>query len=132
MAKQDGGDPLRRNQNLYCIYYRDKGHTTKQCRMLKDHLEQLVRTGYLKEFVVDPRNQEAGLGTQPRGNPLPPPLGVIEVIHATSMGTLVNRKRGVLAVVPVESFPNVQPSEKKLKLIWEPIAFNDDDLEGTT
>ena len=117
---------------MYCIYYRDKGHTTKQCRVLKDHLEQLVRTGYLKEFVVDPRNQEAGLGTQPRGNLLPSPLGVIEVIHATSMGTLVNRKRRVLAVVPIESCPNVQPSEKKLKLIWEPIAFNDDDLEGTT
>ena len=34
-------------------------------------------------------------------------------------------------MVPVESCPNVQPSKKKLKLIWEPIAFNDDDLEGT-
>ena len=54
-----GGDPSRRNQNLYCIYHRDKGHTTEQCRMLKDHLEQLVRARYLKEFVVDPRNQES-------------------------------------------------------------------------
>ena len=51
-----GGDPSRRNQNLYC---RDKGHTIEQCRMLKDHLEQLVRARYLKEFVVDPRNQES-------------------------------------------------------------------------
>ncbi|XP_030923203.1 uncharacterized protein LOC115950092 [Quercus lobata] len=24
-----GGDPSRRNQNLYCTYHRDKGHTTK-------------------------------------------------------------------------------------------------------
>ena len=24
-----GGDPTRRNQNLYCTYHRDKGHTTK-------------------------------------------------------------------------------------------------------
>ena len=23
-----GGDPSRRNQNLYCTYHRDKGHTT--------------------------------------------------------------------------------------------------------
>ena len=22
-----GGDPSRRNQNLYCTYHRDKGHT---------------------------------------------------------------------------------------------------------
>ena len=24
-----GGDPSRRNQNLYCTYHRDKGHTTE-------------------------------------------------------------------------------------------------------
>lgn len=33
-----GGDPSQRIQNLYCTYHRDKGHTTKQCRVLKDHL----------------------------------------------------------------------------------------------
>jgi len=82
-----GGDPSRRNQNIYCTYHRDKGHTTEQCRVLKDHLEQLVKAGYLKEFVVDPRNQEAGQGAWPRGNPLPPPLGVIEVIHAAPRGS---------------------------------------------
>ena len=57
-----GGDPFRRNQNLYCTYHRDKGHTTEQCWVLKDHLGQLVKAGYLKEFVVDPRNQGANQG----------------------------------------------------------------------
>ena len=51
-----GGDPSRRNQNLYCTYHKDRGHTTEQCGVLKDHLEQLVKARYLKEFVVDPRN----------------------------------------------------------------------------
>ena len=55
-----GGDPYKRNQNLYCTYHRDRGHTTEQCRVLKDHLEQLAKAGYLKEFVTDPKNQEAG------------------------------------------------------------------------
>ena len=54
------GDYSRRNQNRYCTYHWDKGHTTEQCKVLKDHLEYLVKAGYLKEFVVDPRNQEAG------------------------------------------------------------------------
>jgi len=45
------------------------------------------------------------------------------------MGTLVTRRRGVLAVVPVESCPDGQPSKKKLKLTWELIAFNDEDLK---
>ena len=47
------GNPSRRNQSLYCTYHRDKGHTTEQCRVLKDHLRKLVKAGYLKEFVVD-------------------------------------------------------------------------------
>ena len=98
-----GGDPLRRNQNMYSTYHWDKGHTTKQCRVLKDHLEQLVKAGYLKEFIMDLWNQEVGLGTRPWGNPLPPPLGVIEVIHAVSRGTRVSKRRGVLAVVSVEN-----------------------------
>ena len=55
-----GGDPSLRNQSLYCTYHRDKGHTTEQCRILKDHLRQLVKAGYLKEFVVDSNDREAG------------------------------------------------------------------------
>ena len=54
-----GGDPSRRNQNLYCTYHRDKGHTTEQCPVLKDHLGQLVKAGYLKKFVVDFGNRDA-------------------------------------------------------------------------
>ena len=57
-----GGDLSQRNQNLYCTYHRDKGHTTEQCWVLKDHLGQLVRAGYLKEFVVDSRNRGIGPG----------------------------------------------------------------------
>ena len=55
-----GGDLSYRNQNLYCTYHRNKGHTTKQCRVLKDHLGQLVKVGYLKEFVADAGNRDAG------------------------------------------------------------------------
>ena len=99
--------------------------------MLKDHLGQLVKAGYLKEFVVDLGNQETKQGAGPCGNPLPPPLGVIEVIHAALKGFQVSKRRGVLAVVSAEGSPSELPSEKKLKCTWEPIAFNDDDMEGT-
>ena len=85
----------------------------------------------MKEFVVDPRNQDAEQGTRPRGNPLLPPLGVIEVIHAASRGTRVSKRRWVLTVVLVENCTGKQPSEKKLKFTRELIAFNNDDLGGT-
>ena len=36
-----------------------------------------------------------------------------------------------MIVVPVEGHLDVQPLDKKIKFAQEPIAFDDDDLEGT-
>nr|POE82166.1 hypothetical protein CFP56_76123 [Quercus suber] len=69
-----GGDPSRRNQNLYCTYHKDKGHKTKQCQVLRDHLGRLAKAGHLKEFVTNSGDRRAGQGAPQRGNPLPPPL----------------------------------------------------------
>ena len=78
-----GGDPSWRNQNLCYTYHRDKGHITEQCRVLKDHLGQLVKAGYLKEFVVDLGDRDTRQGAQQRRNLPLHPLRVIEIIHAT-------------------------------------------------
>lgn len=43
----------RRNQNLYCTYHSEKGHTIEQCRTFKDHLEQLAKARYLREILMD-------------------------------------------------------------------------------
>ena len=59
-----GDNSSRRNQNLDYTYHRDKGHTTEQCRVLKDHLGQLAKAGYLKDFVVDSGNKGTGQGAQ--------------------------------------------------------------------
>ena len=48
-------------------------------------------------------NRGVKQGAQQRGNPFPPPLGVIEVIHAASRGTVMAGRRGVLTVAPVEN-----------------------------
>ena len=78
---------------MYCTYHRDKGHTTEQCRVLKDHIEQLVKAGHLKEFVLDSGDRVAGQDTRQRGSPLPPPVGVIEVIHAALEGLIAGRRK---------------------------------------
>ena len=69
-----GGDPSRRNQNLYCTYHQDKGHTIKQCRSLKDHLEQLVKLGHLKEFILESRSGETA-NYKTSGKHSPTPIG---------------------------------------------------------
>ena len=45
------GDPLRRNQSLYCHYHQDHRHTTEDCRNLWNHLDQLVQEGKLKQLL---------------------------------------------------------------------------------
>ena len=108
-----GGDSTRRNQSLYCTYHRDKGHTTEQCRVFKNHLEQLVKSGHLKEFVVNPKG--GSVGPQIMKEYTSAPLGVIEVIHAASMGTIVSQRKGVLSVVSVENARKDARPEKKAK-----------------
>nr|XP_027063200.1 uncharacterized protein LOC113689656 [Coffea arabica] len=41
----------KRNFNLYCAYHRDVGHETEDCNDLKRDIENLIRQGYLKQFV---------------------------------------------------------------------------------
>ncbi|XP_075661761.1 uncharacterized protein LOC142631475 [Castanea sativa] len=93
--------------------------------------KMLVKAGQLKEFVVATRNQEARQADRLRGNPLPPPLGIIEVIHAVPKGVSASRTRGILAMAPAEGCAGECPPEKKLRYTKQPIAFGDDDMGGT-
>ena len=44
-------DLAKRNQNLYCHYHQEQGHTTEDCKNLWDHLDQLVGEGKLKSLL---------------------------------------------------------------------------------
>ena len=77
----------------------------------------------MKEFVMEPGNRGPGLGAQQKGNPIPPPLGVIEVIHAVLAGMRVS------TVASTRDFSEDQPPTKRTKGQLEPIAFDDEDLE---
>ena len=46
------GDPTKRNQNLYCHYHQEQGHTTEDCRNLWDHLDQLVGEGKNHSYII--------------------------------------------------------------------------------
>ena len=69
--------------------------------MLKDYLGQLVKAGYLKEFVVDLGDRDTRQGAQQRRNLPLHPLGVIEIIHATLRDAAMAGSREVLIVAPM-------------------------------
>ena len=49
--KKMAGDPAKHNQNLYCHYHQEQGHTTEDCRNLCDHLDGLVQEEKLKSLL---------------------------------------------------------------------------------
>ncbi|XP_075663306.1 uncharacterized protein LOC142632871 [Castanea sativa] len=100
--------------------------------MLKDHLEQLVKAGNVKEFLVETGNQETGQVDRLRRNPLPPLLGLIEVIHAALRAIRAPTAKGVLTVVSAKGSASEQSPGKKPRDSRQPIVFDDDDLEGIT
>ncbi|KAL5846261.1 hypothetical protein ACOSQ3_009785 [Xanthoceras sorbifolium] len=50
--------PMRtRNPNNFCTYHNEVGHSTADCFKLKDAIENLIKRGRLKDYVMQPRNQ---------------------------------------------------------------------------
>ena len=75
------GDSMKRNQSLYCQYHQDHRHTTKDCRNLWNHLDQLVQKGKLRHLLHPPSGHQGQANQKPRGNTsLRLPIGMINVI----------------------------------------------------
>nr|XP_023928284.1 uncharacterized protein LOC112039632 [Quercus suber]XP_023928286.1 uncharacterized protein LOC112039634 [Quercus suber] len=76
-------DSMKHNQSLYCRYHRDHGHTTKDCRNLWSHLDQLVQEGKLRH-LLHPSSGHQGQANQEtqKDTSLKPPIGMINVIFA--------------------------------------------------
>ena len=47
--------PMGRNKEEHCRYHKTRGHSTDQCRELKNQIEMLIREGHLQRYV---RNKE--------------------------------------------------------------------------
>ncbi|KAL0364157.1 UNVERIFIED_CONTAM: hypothetical protein Sangu_0513300 [Sesamum angustifolium] len=44
-------NPKRMKSNKYCLFHKDRSHSTEDCFHLKDEIEKLIQQGYLKEYV---------------------------------------------------------------------------------
>ena len=65
-------------------------------------------------------------------NMLPPPLGIIKVIHAVFRGVSMSHQKCVLNVVTPPEVDIMSRPENRPKKASVPIMFKEEDLEGTS
>ena len=99
-------DPAKRNQSLYCQYHLEPRHTTKNCRNLKYHLDQLVQKGKLRQGQANPKTW--------RGSSLRPPIGTINVLFA-ALGWTGSYPSRVMSVAWLPAESNDRESKKAKK-----------------
>ena len=59
--------PSMRNKRKYCRFHKDHGHYTKDCRDLKEQIEELIRKGKLQQYVKKGDSTKYGQKGQHRG-----------------------------------------------------------------
>ncbi|KAL0462906.1 UNVERIFIED_CONTAM: hypothetical protein Slati_0178200, partial [Sesamum latifolium] len=52
--------PQRPKSDKFCCFHNDYGHTTEECRHLKNEIERLIQNGYLQEYVCWERARGTG------------------------------------------------------------------------
>ena len=131
-------NPGRQNPNLWCSYHWENGHLTENYRMLKQHLEDLVKEGHLKEFIADEHAKKSsgdqsrkGERSMDKGKSL---IRVIDVVHGvinpaevTTQSIITQRKmaahlKEVYHMTTEPSFVHKMGERK------EEISFTDEDL----
>ncbi|KAL0420801.1 UNVERIFIED_CONTAM: hypothetical protein Slati_3103000 [Sesamum latifolium] len=43
--------PQRPKSDKFCRFHKNYGHSTEECRHLKNEIERLIQNGYLQEYV---------------------------------------------------------------------------------
>ena len=112
-----GGDPMKCNQSLHCQYNQDRGHTTKDCRTLWNHLEQLVREGRLKQFLYHPSRQGGQAGLEPwRDASSRAPLETINIILAAPGRTSSHPSRVMSVARPPAKDSSHEPKRARMEI----------------
>ncbi|XP_050278085.1 uncharacterized protein LOC126719593 [Quercus robur] len=124
------GDPSKCNQNLYCAYHQEPGHTTNDCRNLKNHLDRLVREGKLRHLLHHPVGWQEQSNTETRQSTLRPPIGTINVILAAPRRTGSNPFR-VMSVGRLLAEADDRESKRVRAIATPLIGFSDEDKLGT-
>ncbi|XP_050290456.1 uncharacterized protein LOC126728714 [Quercus robur] len=124
------GDPSKRNQNLYCAYHQEPGHTIDDCRNLKNHLDRLVREGKLRHLLNRPEGWQEQSNIETRQSTLRPPIGTINVILVVP-GRTGSSPFKVMSVGRFSAEPDESESKRARVSATPLIGFSEEDKQGT-
>ncbi|XP_030936109.1 uncharacterized protein LOC115961236 [Quercus lobata] len=123
-------DPMKRNQNLYCQYYQEPGHTIEDCRNLKNHLDQLVQEGKLSHLLYHSSGRQEQTNVKTWRDTLRLPIGTINVILAVPGRTSSYPSR-VMSVAQLPTKSDDRESKKAKRMASPILGFSDEDKVGT-
>ena len=90
-----------RDKNKYCRFHKDHGHYIKDCRDLKEQIEELIRKGKLQKYVKkgepsrfrDDNKSQHGSTFKDEDHPFQPPQNVIGEIATIAGGSFRSLKK---------------------------------------
>ncbi|XP_052180226.1 uncharacterized protein LOC127793516 [Diospyros lotus] len=140
-GREDFGkpNPIRtnkfRNKDKLCAYHNEAGHNTSECWALRDAIEDLIRRGQLRDYVVQPTNQSTQQLAQqptPPDDERSPAVRTIYTIHdgpqlaGTSHKSHERNVREVNHVLLTGSNGQAAPM-KRARGITEEITFSEEE-----
>ncbi|XP_010270816.1 PREDICTED: uncharacterized protein LOC104607022 [Nelumbo nucifera] len=140
------GDPTTRNRNVYCHFHKDHGHSTENCKTLRDEIKELIRCGYLKKFIQREDKNQADRQTDWQGakEETPPSLAANRVssrhgscpkkgrsaINMITSGSIIAGCTLVAGRASVRELENEEQNPPKQPRLEDPIYFMEDDACG--
>ncbi|KAL5546086.1 hypothetical protein UlMin_005773 [Ulmus minor] len=126
----------KRDNTKYCRFHRDTGHTTEECRVLKDEVERLIQRGQLREFVRG-ANQQPPQPAQPVARPQQQEnhdLEVRTIMGGPATGETNRARKNYARQSRTDPFPhqvNLTGHKEKIpRLSDDPIIFTESEARG--
>ncbi|KAL5580084.1 hypothetical protein UlMin_012526 [Ulmus minor] len=117
-------------------FHRDTGHTTEECRVLKDEVERLIQRGQLREYVRG-ANQQPRQPAQPVARPQPQDnhdLEVRTIMGGPAIGETNRARKNYARQSRTDPFPhqvNLTGHKEKIpRLSDDPIIFTESEARG--
>ncbi|XP_010256223.1 PREDICTED: uncharacterized protein LOC104596666 [Nelumbo nucifera] len=138
------GDPATRNRNVYCYFHKDHGHSTKNCRNLRNEIEELFCRGCLKNIIQKENKNQADRQEEQRRNApesssrqneqpqrqLLEERPIREVINMITGGSIIAGCTSAASKTLVRELEHEEQNPPERPRLEDPIYFTEDDARG--